>query len=566
MPIVPKYQPTTGASVTGLPAPRQGGQVINPSTAASFDMAVAPGRAMQGMAQSIGGASEQLLKLQEQRNIRNDNITALNLFTEYDEAVRQMNTEALSRQGSEVFGLYENHSKALEEITRKTLEKAGNDRVRMMFIEHAYHTQNASLNQIAAHQASQEKVARDTAIGNLIQTHVNMINDAPSEEQLGVSIQIISDTIDMHYPAEKATEIKSKVIHDLKKAYVLSRAVNDVPGAMAYLTKWQEAGGIDGDDYAQLKGFLDAKGRKDNMDAVDSLLRAKYGTNWEGMITDLVTNKEKYGVDMAGMNQMVNIYEGLMAFDDKRERENRERLAQDELAGALKQIEMGDPAFVEEALKTALTSPNLDSTQRTLINNAIAWKQGQVTEKQASAVIQGIMEGKYKSKAEVQLATFGMGKVGNDIQEFYDKMESGDAEFMKLAVDKYKGAMKDMKLKSPPAYFEEYLMRKATAENLHGPEILDAANKLITPLEAGSKKTIWRTLEKRKEVGMKAAQVPADPRTDPVLAKFDKADVHAAHAQIMADFPGRNITARDIQRVLEASQGQRKKEGENATE
>ena len=560
MPKVPVYQSTTAARTTGIPAPRTGGQVV------SLDAAAAPGRAMQGMAQSIGGASEQLLKLQEQRNIRNDNITALNLFTEYDEAVRQMNTEALSRQGSEVFGLYENHSKALEEITRKTLEKAGNDRVRMMFNEHAYHTQNASLNQIAAHQAREEKVARDTGIGNLIQTHVTMINDTPDEKQLEASIQIISDTIDMHYPAEKATEIKSKMIQDLKKAYVLSRAVNDVPGAMAYLTKWQEAGGIDGDDYAQLKGFLDAKGRKDNMDAVDSLLRAKYGTNWEGMITDLVTNKEKYGVDMAGMNQMVNIYEGLMAFDDKRERENRERLAQDELAGALKQIEMGDPAFVEEALKTALTSPNLDSTQRTLINNAIAWKQGQVTEKQASSVIQGIMEGKYKSKAEVQLATFGMGKVGNDIQEFYGKMEAGDAEFMKLAVDKYKGAMKDMKLKSPPAYFEEYLMRKATAENLHGLEILDAANKLITPLEAGSKKTIWRTLEKQKEVGMKAAPVPADPRTDPVLAKFDKADVHAAHAQIMADFPGRNITARDIQRVLEASQGQQKKEGENATE
>ena len=266
MPIVPKYQPTTGASVTGLPAPRQGGQVINPSTAASFDMAVAPGRAMQGMAQSIGGASEQLLKLQEQRNIRNDNITALNLFTEYDEAVRQMNTEALSRQGSEAFGLYENHSKALEEITRKTLEKAGNDRVRMMFNEHAYHTQNASLNQIASHQAREEKVARDTGIGNLIQTHITMINDTPDEKQLGASIQTISDTIDMHYPAEEATEIKSKMNQELKKAYVLSRAVNDPAGAIKYLKTWRETGEIGGKEYMATKDALEGVLKKQESD------------------------------------------------------------------------------------------------------------------------------------------------------------------------------------------------------------------------------------------------------------------------------------------------------------
>ncbi len=266
MPIVPKYQPTTGASVTGLPAPRQGGQVINPSTAASFDMAVAPGRAMQGMAQSIGGASEQLLKLQEQRNIRNDNITALNLFTEYDEAVRQMNTEALSRQGSEAFGLYENHSKALEEITRKTLEKAGNDRVRMMFNEHAYHTQNASLNQIASHQAREEKVARDTGIGNLIQTHITMINDTPDEKQLGASIQTISDTIDMHYPAEEATKIKNKARQKLKEQFIFSKATTDPSYALEYLKAWKETGEIGGKEYMTVKAAFENIVKKQEAD------------------------------------------------------------------------------------------------------------------------------------------------------------------------------------------------------------------------------------------------------------------------------------------------------------
>ena len=104
---VPVYQSQVGAS-TPRALPEQ-----------SLGVATMPGRAIQGAGEALGGVGSQLMRLQEQRNLRVRNIKALNLSTEYSREVHDITNQVEQLEGSNAIGAFQAHQQALEDLGKK---------------------------------------------------------------------------------------------------------------------------------------------------------------------------------------------------------------------------------------------------------------------------------------------------------------------------------------------------------------------------------------------------------------------------------------------------------------
>ncbi len=563
MPKVPLYQATEGTGGIAGSAP-----MVKPSGTS---------QGLGNISKSLGGVGDTFAKLQEQRNTRNDYIEAINLFTELDGEVRKITTEGLKAQGSDAFGLYDRNEDLLKKLNEEFEKRPTNDRVRQVFKEHVYHSFNASRNQIAAHQAAQEKVARDQAIENLGDTYATQINDMPGDEAvLTRALEDIGNNIDMQYDAGKAVEVKRNAEIKLKSEYVRSLGRVNAKAALETLEKWQESGTFDAKTFDGLKGELARANDKQVIDAADVALRTKFKGNYWGMASEVMRNREKYGLSISQASALQNIYEGQINFMESQKKAARDQAAQGDLSNIVKLMNEArtDPEKLQEALNLAAFSPNLDSEQRALVNRSIERIEAVNDHNKSVSIISDILQGKYRNAVEVQLATFGMkSDAANNIQEIFSKMQTEDRQAYSQAVEMYKSQMKDtkgstLKFASPASYFESELVRICTNENLHGMEIVKRANELIGYYETtGKNKAVspWKDMEKQGLVGptlnsrnIKKTQRPSNTATVKInrkganlLAGYDKGDVEIIRKALEAKYPGRTITDEDVKKGLD---------------
>ena len=555
MPKVPLYNPTQGTRTTGTPR-------------MSTEIATGPAKALGGLADTVGQAGGILVKLQEQRNIRLNNIEALNLFTQYNEEVRGLTDGALSKEGSDAMDLYPSHEKALQELSKKYMDMGSNERVRDMFVEHAYHASESSKGQVVAHQAKQEKVARDQAIENLIESHKKAIDDTPGNEAgLNNALAMIGKEVDMHYPAEQAIEIKNKAGAALKAEYLLTLSTKDAKAASAKLKEWEESGTFDFKTADYIRTQIKQVGDDSNRDTADRVLMSTFGNNDGAKIRYLMSpaNRDKLGLTLDQADKLSGMYSQRLSFAKSMERmakeDNSDRITRDVLA----MIEKGD---VAGATKVYATSMNLTGGDRSLLHSALQFKVAQDSDKASRGVYQKIINGEYTKETEVIADTMGLrADDAREIRKFYSEMQQGDKESYKLALDKFQDAKKQAPFKA--AYksvtdsdFLVLLKNAAQKDKLHGSDILEKADKLIgqaVPGFLGFGKKVQSEMKpmiENKQVGLEKEGKNPEKKTKPVnaaqspLLSYDKSDVEKVRSALKAAYPGRTITDEDVHKTL----------------
>lgn len=247
---VPTYQQTVA---TPSPAKAPARMAVPSSGAMS-----APQQAGAGLGAAIGDFGGVLAKLKAQRDIRNNNIKALALYSDYNEAVRQLTNDARSKEGVDALDIYPQYEKDLESLTKDFRGQAENVEIGYMFDEYAFRAAESGKNEIAGHQAQQEKAARDNVIGNLLTMQEENINSKPGDHAaLEESLSMIGDAIDMHYPAGEATEKKNLAKYSLTKRFIYNTASIDPAAAYGYLKAWKETGEFGGKEYLSLKSEIE---------------------------------------------------------------------------------------------------------------------------------------------------------------------------------------------------------------------------------------------------------------------------------------------------------------------
>lgn len=556
MPKVPLYNPTQGARTSPV--------VMN-----SPEVAAVPARALGGLGETVGQAGGLLVKLQEQRNIRLNNIEAINLFNEYNEQVRGLTDSALQKQGSDAMNLYDGHVKSLQEASKTFMDRASNDRVRDMFTEHAYQASEASKNQIAAHQRQQEKVARDQAIENLVESHIKAINDTPENEAgLSAAIEAINKSVDLQYPEEQASEIRDKASARLKSEYLLSMARVNANGAKELLEAWQDTGTFDAKTYEALKNHIEQTSKKASLDDADAALMAKFKSgktvNWAAAAHDVAVNYKAYGLTVDQAEALSSRYEGHSNFEYSLSQRGKEEGAKSEIATIFQAYQSGNQGQIDNAFKIIADSKKLSFEQRINAMNALNGVQAQ-------NVYDDILSGKIKSLPEVQLATLHMGSAGREVVNYFKNRKAADDEAIKQSVDLYrehlgKNAKGGLKFKLPDDVFKLQVMAQINEKNIHGAEILEWTKRIIgykedTGWGTSVRKSPWKDWEenpKTRAILERGSVKSKDDKKNEqgaaskigLLDGYDKAAVEQVRGALKNAYPNRAISDHDIERTL----------------
>lgn len=539
----------------------------------SIENATAPARGLANVAEGLGRAGNVLAKLQEQRHIRISNIEAINLFNEYDEKVRGLTQGALQKQGSDAFGLYDTHKTALEDLAKEYMDRGSNQRVKDMFTEHAFHAAESSKNQIASHQAAQEKVARDQAIENLVETHVQEIDDNPGNENgLATALALVDSTVDMQYPKEQAQEIKRKAATRLKSEYLLSLSSVDPKKAAEKLKEWQDSGTFDFKTADAIHNQIKQADDEVARDNADRALLSQYGNNDAAKVRFLMTpaNRDKLGLSLDQADKLSSMYEQRVSYQKSLERMAKEDRSDRITRDVLAMIESGK---IEDATKIYSTSTDLTAGDRSLLHNALQFEIAENQEGLEKEIYAKIVRGEFTKESEVVAATMGLkGQAAKDLRKFFSELKAGDTEAYKQAVSKFKEAKKIAPFKKAfknvtESDFIILLKNQTKKEGLHGMDIMEAADKLIGTVEVkdwwpDKMKSPLADMAKEGQVGLK--QKPKEEGKKPEgggksnvatgkidrLKGYDQADVETMRNALKNAYPGKTISDDDIERGL----------------
>jgi hypothetical protein len=560
MPKVPSYNPTQGIRTPGV-------------SQMSPEVATAGPRALGGLADTMGQAGNILVKLQEQRNVRLNNIEALNIFSKYNEDVRVLTDGALQKQGSDAMNLYPEHEKALQDLSQQYMDMGSNDRVRDMFTEHAYRASEASKSHVASHQAREEKSARDQAVKNLIQTQADSITARPDADQVALSLASIGKTIDLQYPPEQAVELKKEASLQIKSSFILAHGQKNPREALTYLEDWKNSGDLGAQNYLTLKSKLENQSDEFTLDALDKKAQG-YSPN---QMIDIMANpakREKFfpGLTLKQATEYSGVLKSRVQWNDYKEKEYKEQQGKNEFKAALEAFDAGDTATGEKLLRS---STNLNTTERAWLKSYhTAIDTEHVQSKQAELYTQ-IDTGAITTNEQLAAATRPLmleGATGKaaatSVKGYFATRKAEDGTNYTLAEKKYKDSMKTMGLKSPPSFFASYLRETCTAENIHGSAILEKADKLIGYVE---EKSFWpdtkhspiKEMEKSGTFGIKAN--PEKPKTQPkkpatstdLLKGYPQADIDGATEAIKKAYPNLEVTPDRVKKVLDANKGKK---------
>lgn len=478
---IPVYQSQVGANVpSGLPMQDLG-------------VASAPGRAMQGVAESVGKAGNQLLRLQEQRNLRVRNIKALNLNTEYSREVNDLTVKTQELEGSAAIGAYQNHQKALEDLGKKYDEGIDDEIVREQFNAFRAQTNESSLNLIARHESAQTKVATRTAIDNLVNTHTNMITANPDAGQVEKSLAFINAEIDVHYSGEIGQAMKDKAALEIRGNYMLSLGLKDAKTALAYLEDLKTSGKIDAQNYISLKGKLDQKNDENAIENFERIAETKgIGPNRAIAILASPTQRAKHfpGITQKQAMALTGIFEGRARWNDYLERQAKADRAEAVFSDIMTAFEAGDVAGANKILQSS--GHLMNSSQRSWVtgyNNTVK-AEGIIAEQ--GKLYTNIDNGTITSPQQLTAALNPLMNSGpkgiqaaNAVKSYFNGRRVDDAQNYDLADRLYKNAYKSgaFQFESTPADFLVYLRETCQAGNIHGDAIVKKAKDLIGYVE-----------------------------------------------------------------------------------
>lgn len=561
---VQTYQGQVGTRVPG--------RMVVPSTSAM----TAPQQAISDLGNTVGQAGGLLAKLAEQRQIRQDNIEAINLFTQYNEELRGIETAAKQAEGSDAFGAYDAHKKAVTDLGRKYRGMAKSERVGLMFDQHAMQAADSSLNQIAHHEAQQGKVARVQAGDNLLTVHAGNVNAAPGDlKVLESSQKALDDYYDMQFSPEEATAHKAAASMTLKSQWVISAAQKNPLVAMEQLNKWFSAGQFpDAAKYASLRAHLESKGDEQALDSYDMLAKQK-GYSAQKVISILADPvrraREFPGITLKQAEAFSNVVEGRERWRDYQDRQARADAGEAEFTTILKAFDSGDMAAGQ---KLMMKAKNMNSSQRSWLSGYFKTVQAEEIAGEQNKLFANIENGTIVSPEQLAVASrplLNSGEQGvkaaNTVKAYFSARRADDTTSYALADRVFKNAARNKiyGFESTPADFMVYLRETCTYGNIHGDAIVKKAQELIGTFEdktwpmPNKVSSPYREAEKRGEAGPnKKPQKPAAPATkkpESKLKSFDPELVQRVTDAIKNDHPGRKVTEDDILKVIEANAG-----------
>ena len=561
---VPVYQSQVGAS-TPRALPEQ-----------SLGVAAMPGRAIQGVGEALGGVGGQILKLQEQRNLRVRNIKALNLSTEYSREVHDITNQVEQLEGSNAIGAFQAHQKALEDLGKKYEQGVDDPLVLEQFSAFKAQANESSLNRVASHESQQTKVATAKAIDNLVTTHVNLVTANPDAGQVEKSLAFINAEIDLHYSGEIGQAMKDKAALEVRGNYLYSLGEKDPAAALTYLEDLKESGKIDAQNYLNIKGRLDSRNDEVALDRFDQIAQQK-GISSNRAIAILANPKKRAevfpGISLKQANALTQIFEGRARYSDYLERQAKADAGEAEFAAALSAYQAGD---ITRGKKIVMGSLNMNSSQRSWLSQfdtqiqveEISTRQGQIY----NDIDNGIITTSQALSAAIKPLMNSGGKgvqAASQIKSYFSMRRADDAENYKLADNLYKNALKEKKIgfESKPTDFMVYLRDTCQAGNVHGGDIVKKAQDLIGYVEersifkGGDKiRSTYRKMEQEGAAGPNKRQPAAQKKAQPkqatqadLLKGYDQKDIDGAKAAIKRDYPHLEATPERIRKVLDAS-------------
>ena len=558
---VPVYQSQVGAG-TPSALPQQ-----------DLGVASAPGRAMQGLGESLGGVGGQLLKLAEIRNARVRNIKALNLSTEYSREVHDITNQVEQLEGSDALGVYQTHQKALEDLGKKYEQGIDDPLVLEQFNAFKAQANESSMNRVAAHESQQTKVATAKAIENLVTTHVNLVTANPDAGQVEKSLAFINSEIDLHYSGEIGQAMKDKAALEIRGNYLYSLGEKDPAAALTYLEDMKAGSKIDAQNYLTIKGRLDSRNDEVALDRFDQIAQQK-GLSPDRVISILVRPDKRKDVFPGITYRQAKAFEADMKnrsqWEDHLERQAKADTAEAVFSGFMAKVREGDMAGAARIDKKS--GHLMNGSQQSWVTGF--WSQVKAEEmssKQASLfndIDNGIITTQQHLMAAINplmnSGTKGV-QAANAVRGYFAGRRADDAENYKLAENLYKNALKEKKIgfESKPVEFMVHLRNTCTAQNIHGDAIVKKAQDLIgyveeVPWGRDKIKSTYRKMEQEGTAGPKkkpqAAQAkkPATNNAD-LLKGYDAKDIEGAKEAIKRDYPNLEVTPERIKKVIDAS-------------
>lgn len=559
---IPVYQSQVGAE-TPSALPQQ-----------NLGVASAPGRAMQGLGESLGGVGGQILKLAEIRNARVRNIKALNLTTDYSREVHEITTKAQELEGSDALGVYQTHQKSLEDLGKKYEQGIDDPLVLEQFNAFKAQANESSLNRVASHESAQTKVATKAAIDNLVATTENMVTANPDAGLVDKRLEFINAEIDLHYSGEIATGMKDDAALKIRANYMVALGDKNPKAALSYLEDLKASGKIDAQNYFNIKGRLDS--RNDEV-ALEQFERAMGGMSSFQAVRVLENPAKrdafakKHGITTLTTKQAValsNIFEGRARWQDYQDRQAKADLQEANFNTISKLLDEGDIVGAEKLRNKA----DLGGNHRTILNSSFREIEiNRLADEQSDLYIK-IDNGTISTKERLEVSlrpVLRLGEKGKRVAESiraaFASQRVDDAKNYDLADKLYKNALKEKKIgfESKPVDFLIHLRETCTAQNIHGDAIVKKAQDLIgyvedVPWGRDKIKSTFRKMEQEGTAGPKkkpqAAQAkkPATSNAD-LLKGYDAKDIEGAKEAIQRDYPNLAVTPERIKKVLDAN-------------